>query len=61
LYGLDNFLTYLVWGANKTSVYGDVHTAAHAHVAQTVKRYYSLRAGLTYKRYLWPQDYAAVC
>jgi hypothetical protein len=30
LYGLDNFLTYLVWGANKASVYGDVHTAAHA-------------------------------
>jgi hypothetical protein len=44
LYGLDNFLTYLVWGANKTSVYGDVHTATK--LTQTVKGDYCLWPGL---------------
>jgi hypothetical protein len=57
LYGLDNFLTYLVWGANKSSVNGDIHTAAHA--THTIKRYYGFWASLTNKRQRGRVNYAA--
>jgi hypothetical protein len=46
------------WVAH-SCLYGDVDTAAHAEIRETIKRDYSLGASLAYQGNLWRCDNAA--